>query len=178
MADIGNSITTAFDHVWGRFLDRLDGLSDGEYFWEPVPGSWSVRRGADGRWMMDGTRGGWRAPEPAPLTTIAWRIGHIGQGLTFFASRLFRDVPDDVELAASAAAVSAFLRASYQPWRAGIGSVGEPRWWQPLGSAFGPYARDSTADLALHVLDELTHHAAEVGVLRDLYLRKDQLGGQ
>jgi hypothetical protein len=24
-------------------------------------------------------------------------------------------------------------------------------------------------DLALHVLDELVHHAAEVGLLRDLY---------
>jgi hypothetical protein len=34
------------------------------------------------------------------------------------------------------------------------------------------------ADLALHVLDELTHHAAEVSLLRDLYLRKDQLAGQ
>jgi len=88
MADFGYSIIKAFDHVWGRFLDRLDGLTDGEYFWEPVPGSWSVRRDDDGRWIMDGTRGGWRAPEPAPVTTIAWRIGHIGQGLTFFAGRL------------------------------------------------------------------------------------------
>jgi len=181
MADFGYSIIKAFDHVWGRFLDRLDGLTDGEYFWEPVPGSWSVRRADDGRWIMDGTRGGWRAPEPAPVTTIAWRIVHIGQGLTFFAGRLFPDgpaAPDDVGFAASAVAVSAFLRASYQPWREGIGAVDAPRWWQPLGPASGPYAQDSPADLALHVLDELTHHAAEVSLLRDLYLRKDQLGGQ
>ena len=28
----------------------------------------------------------------------------------------------------------------------------------------------------LGVFDELVHHAAEVSLLRDLYLRKDQLG--
>jgi hypothetical protein len=30
-------------------------------------------------------------------------------------------------------------------------------------------------DLALHVLDEVVHHAAEVGLLRDLYVRRRQL---
>jgi hypothetical protein len=54
MADVGNSLTKVFDYVHGRFLDRLAGLSDGEYFWEPVPGCWSVRRGSGGRWAMDG----------------------------------------------------------------------------------------------------------------------------
>jgi len=37
MAGIAESITGAFDHVWDRFLGRLDGLSDEEYLWEPVP---------------------------------------------------------------------------------------------------------------------------------------------
>jgi hypothetical protein len=39
----------------------------------------------------------------------------------------------------------------------------------------GPYAESNTLDLALHVLDEVDHHGAEVGLLRDLYLRRDQL---
>jgi hypothetical protein len=30
-------------------------------------------------------------------------------------------------------------------------------------------------DLVLHVLDEVVHHGAEVGLLRDLYLRRDRL---
>jgi hypothetical protein len=33
-ADVGNSLTKAFDYVRGRLLDRLAGL--GEYFWEQV----------------------------------------------------------------------------------------------------------------------------------------------
>ena len=47
MADTGNSLTKAFDYVHARLLDRLAGLGDGEYFWEPVPGCWSVRQGVD-----------------------------------------------------------------------------------------------------------------------------------
>jgi hypothetical protein len=48
-------------------------------------------------------------------------------------------------------------------------AVPEAEWIQPIGEAFGPFAASDTADLALHVLDELVHHAAEVGVLRDLW---------
>ena len=36
-------------HLW----PRLQGLSDGEYFWQPVPDSWPLHRGADGRWFAD-----------------------------------------------------------------------------------------------------------------------------
>ena len=175
MADIGNSLTKAFDYVWVRFLGRLEGLSDAEYFWEPVPGCWSVRQGTGGRWAMDGGT----APEPAPVTTIAWRIGHISMALAGFADSLFGAGtlrPQDVEIAPSAADVAGFLQASYRPWRKGIAAIGEPGWWQPIGPSFGPYAEDSATDLALHVFDELVHHAAEVSLLRDLYLRKDQLG--
>ena len=39
----------------------------------------------------------------------------------------------------------------------------------PLGPSWGPYADADTLDLALHVLDEVIHHGAEVGVLRDLW---------
>ena len=36
---------------------------------------------------------------------------------------------------------------------------------------------NSTADLALHVLDEFSHHAAEIGLLRDLYANRATLRG-
>jgi hypothetical protein len=39
----------------------LDGLSDADCFWEPVPGSWMVRLTADGTWRPD-----WEEPEPDP----------------------------------------------------------------------------------------------------------------
>ncbi|GII31179.1 DinB family protein [Planotetraspora mira] len=182
MADIGNSLEKAFDFVWGRFLDRLDGLSDDEYFWEPVPDCWSVRQDAAGRWRIEGDGGGPTgepAPDPPPITTIAWRIGHIGATFIGFGDRLFADgkiTVDDVEFASSATGARAYLDGAYRDWRAGIGGIDEQRWWSPIGPAFGLYAKDSTVDLALHVFDEIVHHGAEVGVLRDLYRRRSELG--
>ena len=38
----------------------------------------------------------------------------------------------------------------------------------PLGADWSPNADSNTLDLAPHVLDEVVHHAAEVGLLRDL----------
>src|ERR1700683_2471211 len=58
MADNSESLLRTFDYVFARTLERIDGLSDHEYFWEPVPGCWTLREGADGRWTLDGGGGG------------------------------------------------------------------------------------------------------------------------
>jgi hypothetical protein len=43
--------------------------------------------------------------------------------------------------------------------------------------AWAGAANHRTIDLALHVLDEVIHHGAEVGLLRDLYFRRSSLPG-
>ena len=48
-------------------------------------------------------------------------------------------------------------------------------WLAPIGPTFGPFAEANGLDLALHVLDEVVHHAAEVGLLRDLYAARPLL---
>src|SRR6516225_9263223 len=63
MDAITGPLITAFDYVWDRLTGRLSGLTDEEYFWEPVAGCWSLRQGGDGRWHLDGA--GWR-PRPRP----------------------------------------------------------------------------------------------------------------
>jgi DinB superfamily len=146
MADVATSVASAFDHAWDRLLGRLDGLGDEEYFWEPVEGCWSVRRADDGRWRIDGDGGdvsAGPAPDPAPVTTIAWRIGHIGLTFIGFGDRLFADgkiTLADVEFAPSAAAARAFLDRIYHGyWRDRIGTLSPQRWWSPIGASFGPY---------------------------------------
>jgi len=62
------------DEAYGRLSRRVEGLSDEEYLWQPVAGGWSIRRGADGRWATDYDS---PDPEPAPFTTIGWRLLHI-----------------------------------------------------------------------------------------------------
>ncbi len=173
-------LITAYDYAWQRFTDRLDGLSDEEYFWEPVAGCWSLRQDRDGAWRLDGGGGGGLAPKPVPVTTIAWRIGHVaGLGLASFTDRLFGAgtlSPDALDYPATVDQLPAFLTQHYQAWRAGLASLDEDGWRRPLGPAWGPYAKSSTMDLALHVFDEVVHHGGEVGLLRDLYQHRSELG--
>jgi hypothetical protein len=164
--------------VWARLLDRIDGLSDHEYLWEPVPGCWTVRPGDDGRWTLDGAGGGGPAPDPVPITTIAWRIGHLGgMAVGGFATMRFDAQMTKVaeEIPGTAREVNAFLEANYGAWRDALSSLDEAGWNAPLGPSWGEYEDDNTFDLALHVLDEVVHHGAEVGLMRDLYLQRASL---
>ena len=153
MADIGASLLTAFDFVWARFTTRIDGLTDEELRWKP-----------DGGIVGD------------PVPTIAWRIGHIAGTLATFADRLFPDAapasppPADPERVAE---VPALLEQNYGRWRSGLAGMTEEQLSLQLGAAWGPYATSTATDLALHVFDEVVHHAAEVALLRDLYARRD-----
>jgi len=65
-------------HWENQLRPRLDGLTDDEYFWEPVTGCWSVRpcdRAAakevagSGEFVLEFA---FPEPRPAPVTTIAW----------------------------------------------------------------------------------------------------------
>ncbi len=144
MADVAHSIITTFDYVWDRLSSRLAGLSDDEYLWEPVADCWSLRRGHDGRWRLDGGGGGGPAPQPVSVTTIAWRIGHLG-GLALggFANRRFGDgnvTIEKLDLPGSSAAVGTFLAEHYDAWRGGLAGLDESGWDSPLGPWWGPFA--------------------------------------
>jgi hypothetical protein len=76
---------------------------------------------------------------------------------------------EDLDVPGRASDVGAFLDGQMGTWLEGLRGLREAEWLAPLGEAFGAYGRSSTLDLAIHVLDEVVHHAAEVGVLRDLW---------
>jgi len=63
------------------------------------------------------------------------------------------------------------LEGNEEHWRWGMESIPEERLWLSIGSEFGSFAEASAVDLILHVFDEFIHHAAEIALLRDLYLR-------
>jgi hypothetical protein len=179
MDTTADSLITAFDYVWDRLTGRLGGLTDEEYFWEPVAGCWSLRQDDQGRWQLDGGGGGGPAPDPAPMTTIAWRLGHLGGiAVGAFADRRFgwgTLTVAQLNFPPTAAAVPGFLDEHYRTWRAGLAGLSPGEWTAHLGLNWGPYAESNTVDLALHVLDEVIHHSAEVGLLRDLYAQRSSL---
>jgi hypothetical protein len=164
------------------FRRRLEGLTDEEYFWEPVPGCWSIRPRATAATRMAAGRGDlvidfeYPEPVPAPFTTIAWRLGHIGSGvLGFRADNHFgTGAPtfDEVEWPATAKAATAYVEDGYDRWMAGIRSLDEEGMARPVGEVEGPYAPRPYAELVLHISREVMHHGAEVALLRDLYAHR------
>lgn|SRR5690625_1148285 len=159
------------DFYWEHHLmPRLEGLTDDEYLWEPVEGCWSIRPQEDGTGMIDWA---FSPPEPAPFTTIAWRMAHISI-LVFGirASSHFGDGSLGVETAEwplTAAEGVASLRRHHAAWREGLATLDDTSMQEPVGEAEGPWAEYPMAALVLHLNREAAHHGGEIALLRDLY---------
>ncbi|OZM72854.1 hypothetical protein CFN78_14150 [Amycolatopsis antarctica] len=157
------------DFYWEHWRPRLDGLTDAEYFWEPVADCWSLRP-AGGGFRMDFA---FETPEPPPFTTIAWRLAHIaGHVFHLRANSHFGDGSyrmDNEDHPGTAAAALAYLDEQHHAWRDGLGAMDAEAWARPVGPAEGPYAERSYLTLVLHLNRELCHHGGEVALLRDLY---------
>jgi hypothetical protein len=160
-------------HYRQMFRPRLAGLSDEEYLWEPVPGCWSIRPKQGGALAIDFA---WPEPDPAPVTTIAWRITHVVVGcLAQRTASHFGGPPADYDswpYAATADEALAQLDTAYDAWSAGVEALGERGLERSCGPAEGPFAESPLADLVLHINRELIHHGAEICLLRDLYLHR------
>ncbi|ONI71088.1 hypothetical protein ALI144C_52070 [Actinosynnema sp. ALI-1.44] len=187
-----------FDFTCGRLLRRLTGpavdsgdgtavpvepLTDAEYLWEPVPGSWSIRRrsagpgpgaavlAGRGEWGRDGGR---PHPVPPPITTIAWRLGHLSEMLATRADHVngtHTKSEDDYEHAGDAASgVAAFSRGTTL-WRSAVDSADDAA-LDTIGHSTYPDGSDPEVpfiEVVWWMNQELLHHGAEIALLRDLY---------
>jgi uncharacterized damage-inducible protein DinB len=160
------------DYVASRTHERLIGLTDDEYLWEPVQGCLAVRLTDAGAWAADPPAS---PAEPQPFTTLGWRLWHL---TTCYCSDRTADllgVDSDRALTdadpapASAADALAALEHAQLWWRHRVSTFAENRWREPLDPSAGAYADNSKASFVLHMLDEQIHHGAEVAVIRDLY---------
>ena len=73
--DVSVVVLDSIDSMVAQLFSRLKGVTQAEYLWEPVDDMWSVRKRDDGSVSVDGA--GDRDVEPAPVTTIAWRMWHL-----------------------------------------------------------------------------------------------------
>ena len=157
-----DQLTVHWEHA---LRPRLAGLTDVEYLWEPVPGAWSVR--------PDGIDFELPEPEPAPVTTIAWRLGHVVVGVLAMRNAAhFGGPPADYatwQFAMTADDALKQLDDAYAAWMAGARTADLSK---AVGPAEGPFAAEPMATLVLHINREVIHHAAEIALLRDLYLRE------
>ncbi|WP_326956029.1 DinB family protein [Amycolatopsis sp. NBC_01286] len=175
--DWTTQLADQLDFHWQNFFrPKLDGLTDDEYLWEPVPGCWTVRpRKSDdepgsGEFTIDFAH---PAPEPPPVTTIAWRLSHILVGVLGMRTASHFGGPamdyDSCVYPGTAAEALAQLDELYGRWIAGVRALDAEGLARPCGPAEGPYAAEPLATLVLHINRETLHHGAEVLLLRDLY---------
>jgi len=155
------------EYAHERLGDRIEGISEQEYLWEPAPGCWSVRKGDDGVERAEFDPG---QPDPAPLTTIAWRLWHIADALRSYSDRAFDNKNGGTrDWTTSPVAAMALVDSEWDRFVGHVRKLDQAGLERPLGPAFGPYADDSMHGLVLHAADEVIHHGAEVALLRDLY---------
>src|ERR1700683_1796554 len=180
--DWNKELVDQLDWQWQNALrPRLDGRGDDEYFWEPVPGCWSVRpREAPSAVGPDDRLGSGEfvleygpEPEVPPVTTIAWRLAHVIVGcLGMRAASHFGGPPcdwADFGYAGTAKDALVQLDSAYAVWTNGASALGAEGLARPCGEAEGPYADYPLAALILHINREVLHHGAEIALLRDLY---------
>ena len=171
-----------FDFAREQLANRLVGLSDDEYLWEPVPGCWSIRQRAAGpgpgatlvgagEWGRDFA---YPAPEPPPFTTLAWRLGHLTESMARRADytvgthsltrAMYRHSGD------AAGALAAFAAAA-DHWRLALTSADDAA-LDTLGRSQYPDGSDPDEpfiEIVWWENQELLHHGAEIALLRDLY---------
>jgi hypothetical protein len=163
--------------------ERLAGLTDEEYRWEPAPGAWSVRRRTEtatshplgsGDWVLELHR---PEPVPAPLTTIAWRIGHLadcfaGRWEWTFGGRSI-DPRTLTAFSPRAAEATEQLWFQVERWHTAVGTLTDDQ-LDTVGFGQYPAGLDATLPIIAIVWwvnREFIHHTAEIALLRDLYAR-------
>ncbi len=177
--DWNRTLREQWEFHWNHQIKtRLDGLTDDEYFWSPVPNAWSIRpRGQStapmhvgaGRFAIDFA---FPEPVPPPFTTIAWRLGHVIVGVLAARNASHFGAAaasyETWEYAGTGAEALEQLQTQLDIWLAGVRNLGESGLREPVG-AKEPYPELAMADLVLHIHRELIHHLSEVALLRDLY---------
>lgn len=166
--EVRDVILTSMDRMFGQMMDRLDGITAVEYLWEPVPDAWSVRS-ADGTAIVDGA--GNREINPAPVTTIAWRMWHIAIDCFDDYTRRFNG-DDSAASAVWTLNPDEAISILQTKWHAYRELIASRDWWEQLGDDWESWSKSCVADMAMHASNELVHHAAEIALLRDLYDRR------
>jgi len=178
--DWTSQLAEQLDWHWHEHLrPRFEGLTDEEYLWEPVPGMWSVRPRGTSTAPITAGSGDFTIefaepePDPVPVTTIAWRLGHMQVGV--FGMRVaahFGGEPvdyDSYDYPGDAKTALANLDRIYAAWNAGVRALDDEGLRRPCGPAEGGFSDYPMAALVLHINREAMHHSAEIALLRDLY---------
>lgn len=162
----------------------LAGVSEQEFFWEPVEGCWTVHRRSEPRGVSAEGSGEWvidydpSQPQPPPFTTIAWRTLHIASVNYLYWDYAFgsASLTFDIEMPGDVAEATDWLFASHQPVTDVLTDLTDIDLDKPVPTSWGeqwPVHR-----VIVTLINEQVHHGAEISMLRDLYRYRGSLALQ
>ena len=170
----GALIETRLRYAFTRTRTIIEGLTDDEFFWEPVERCWSIRPHAEitqgwgaGDWRCEDA---WPAPEPPPLTTIGWRVVHLAAWTDIYRSFAFEDGTESLlrmDVPGTAAAAVAWLELAQDRFVDVVAQLAPTAFDEPRPAHWGEHVPLSV--LVGLIEFEYTHHGAEISLLRDLH---------
>ncbi|HYU82566.1 MAG TPA: DinB family protein [Candidatus Polarisedimenticolia bacterium] len=161
---IRERLQDAYDSI----RERVEGLTDDEFFWEPVAGCWTVRRRDDGRWAVDYPEP--PHPDPAPFTTIGWRPVHVAECKLMYHEYAFGPATltfPGIDSAHTAALAIAQLETGHAMLLADLADLDDARLDREVLTNWGE--KWPARKIFWTMIDHDLHHGGEIGVLRDLY---------
>ena len=171
---ISHELAEQTDLHWTNFLrPRFQGLTDDEYYWQPVADCWTVH--PDGSVDFADPE-----PVPPPFTTIAWRLAHLIVGVFAMRNHSHFGAPaadyQSWRYATDAPTALRQLDEQYNTWIEGVRGLTDDDLNRPCGPAEGPNADYPIIALVLHINREFIHHGAEIACIRDLYAHTNRKG--
>jgi hypothetical protein len=153
--------------AWEGLSTSLLGLTDEEFYWQPVENCWTVHLDDRGKWITDYAE---PEPEPPPFTTIGWRLVHTAACKWMYYEYAFGPGLlswDDLDIPNTAERAIAWLEKGYQKLKTELDNLSDDDLIEQRKTNWGddwPTWRIFWA-MIYHDL----HHGAEISCLRDLY---------
>jgi uncharacterized damage-inducible protein DinB len=155
------------EDAYRTIRQRVDALSDEEFWWEPAAECWTIRQRPDGRWAAELAE---PDPVPAPLTTIGWRLVHVAECKVMYHEYAFGPGQltwPEIDSAHTAADAVAQLEHGHRLLTAALAAVDDDELDRPRATNWGE--QWPTWKIFWTMIHHDIHHGAEIGALRDLY---------
>ncbi|MBN1221589.1 MAG: DinB family protein [Anaerolineae bacterium] len=161
-------LSAVMEEAWTALRHHVEGLTEAEFFWEPVPDCWTVHPDETGRWIVD--YADYPHPDPPPFTTIAWRVVHVAACKIMYHEYAFgpgKLTWDELDIPHTVAGATAWLEEGQAQLRAALDGLNDADLavmrstnWGELWPTWRIFWGMTGHDL---------EHGAEIGCLRDLY---------
>jgi DinB family protein len=161
-------LTTELDAAYAMIRGRVEGLTDEEFFWEPVAGCWTVREHRPGHWAADYPEP--PHPEPPPFTTIGWRLVHVSECKLMYHEYAFGPATltfPDINSAHTAKDAIAQLAEGQALLKRDLGTLDDAGLDREVLTNWGE--RWPAWRVFWTMIEHDLHHGGEIGALRDLY---------